>query len=412
MKIEVIRMENLIAVTGMGVITANAKNIHEFQQALKEGRDGVKEVSLFDVSSFACQTAAEIKDFKPHNHYPSQYDRAAIFALEAAEMAIVDAGLDLTKCEKERVGVILGTTMGGVISLEKFYYSFKYNQRQNITPGLECEHTLHGMTDHVAERFQLEGPKSTISIACASGTQSIGYAADFILQNRADIMLAGGADSLSQFVFSGFSSLRALTRFKNKPFDKNRDGLILGEGAGILVLERLGNALRRGATIHAIYRGYGFSNDANHPTNPDKEGKGLERAIHYALKDSQVAKDQIDYINAHGTGTKANDVMECNALKNVFGENAYQIPISTIKPMVGHTLGAAGSVEAIATILSLKHNFMPPTLNYQMKDPECDLDIIPNQGREKELNIALSTSSGFSGNNSAILFEKYKEGAL
>ncbi|MBF0442340.1 MAG: beta-ketoacyl-[acyl-carrier-protein] synthase family protein [Oligoflexales bacterium] len=395
-----------IVVTGLGVICANGKSLSEFRRNLEDGVTGVGSVTLFDVSPYRCKIAGQVREC---DYGKDDFeDRAAMFAVNAAAMAIEDAGLKLDSKGNDRVGVILGTTMGGIASFEKFYRSQFMGDSEKYYRNLEKQHTFHIMTDAVAEKFSLRGPKSTVCVACASGTNSIGYAADLIRAGKADIMLAGGSDSLSEFVFSGFSALRAITPSDRiRPYDRDRDGTALGEGAGILVLEREESAVKRGAKIYAEYAGYGFSNDAYHPTQPDREGPGLAKAMEYALRESGLPGDAIDYINLHGTGTKANDVMETNAIKRVLGAHTKRIMASTIKPMVGHTLGAAGAIEAIATVLSIKDDFAPPTINHVTADSECDLDIVPNKARKAKINVAMSLSAAFSGNYAAVMFKKH-----
>jgi 3-oxoacyl-[acyl-carrier-protein] synthase II len=404
-------MDHDIVITGLGVICANGRDVKEFKKNLQQGRSGVGPITLFDITPYRCKVGGQVRfddDFMTSQH---STDRAALFALKAAQMAAEDAGITALQGSRHRIGVALGTTMGGIVSFEKIFRKQISGEKSEAHQELARAQSFHYMTDLVAEELQLGGPKSTICIACASGTQAIGYAADMIKTGKADIMLAGGSDALSEFVFSGFSALRAVTsQDRIRPYDKNRDGTVLGEGAGVLILEREDHALERGATIYARYKGHGFSNDAYHPTQPDRAGSGLARAMQNALKESGLASNEVDYINLHGTGTKANDIMETNAIRHVFAEHAARLMTSSIKPMVGHALGAAGAIEAIATVLGMKHGFLPPTLHFETADEECLLDITPNAARKVNIQVAMSLSAGFSGNNAAVIFQSVAKG--
>jgi len=394
-----------VVITGIGLLTSVAKDINNFSMALKKGVSGIKKITAFDVSQFSFQEAGIIEDFAPEDH--RSLDRVSLLALEAVKQAIKDAMLD--NIEKERIGAVIGTNCGGISSLEKLLYLCERDEWNKITPSLVKEFPFHRIMENIKQKYDLRGPTSTVSIACASGVNAIGYATDFIRYGKADLMIAGAADTVSIFTFSGFYSLRSIARDKCRPFDKNRSGLVLGEGAGILVLESIEHALKRGAKIYGEVAGYGLSNDAFHATKPDKSGEGLSRAMRLALEDARMRPIDVNYINVHGTGTKDNDVMECNAIKLTFGDYAYKLPISSIKPITGHTLGAAGVIELIACLLAIRDGFIPPTINYETPDPECDLDVVPNVSRDACLNVVMSTSSGFAGSNGAVIVKRFLE---
>lgn len=386
----------------MGVITSNANNTEEFAEALRMGRSGIKKISLFDSSPYSFHSMGEIADFESSD---AGLDRASQLALAAARSAVADAGKQWIVGNRTRTGVVLGTTCGGITSHELIMR--KWREDRSVSIDEIDEAPFHVMAQHVAREYRFEAPVATITIACASGSNAVGYAADLIRAGQADIMLAGGSDTVSQFTFSGFSILRAMVRDACRPFDKNRTGIALGEGAGVVVLEEAEQARLRGAKVYAEILGYGFCNDAYHSTAPDPEGAGMARSIHHALRKASLQPEDIDYINAHGTGTPVNDVMECNAYKKVFGDHAYLIPISSTKSMIGHTLGAAGAIELIATILSLNGQFVPPTINFVTPDPACDLDAVPNESRRIRLRHVMCCNAGFAGNNTAVIVGAY-----
>ena len=389
--------EKEILVTGVGVVCSLATTFDEFSTNLKNNKSGIGPVTLFDTSGYYCNHMGQIKalDIKNNN-----MDRATNLALLSAGQSIKDAGEDFVLDEKNVVGVVLGTTCGGVTSHEEIVKNQKLGIA--IQPGKYNEVPFHCMSSTIARKYGLLGPTSTVTIACASGTNAIGYAADLIQSGQADIMLAGGSDTVSNFTYSGFSSLRAMTRSVCRPFDKNRDGLVLGEGAAVVVLEEKQSAKKRGANIYAEVKGYGFHNDAYHSTAPHPEGIGMVRSINTALKNSGLSSEHIDYINAHGTGTRANDSMECKAYCNVFGHKAGGKPISSTKSIIGHTLGAAGAIEMVACIAALRNQFIPPTLNFESYDSQCDIDMVPNESRAMRVKTILCCNAGFAGNNAAI----------
>ncbi len=328
-------------------------------------------------------------------------DKIGFLAQEAMEMAIADSGLEMTSILNERIaGLTAGTVLGNIL----------YKEAQTLSPdndpGEELtgyDDSLSGIASGLALKYGLNGPVFTVSTACASGTDAVGIALRKIISGRADIMFAGGMDILSDFAIAGFNSLQAITTDKVRPFDRNRNGLALGEGAAFMVLESEKSAIRRKAEIYGRVIGYAARSDANHLTGPHRDGRGLASAIQAAISDAQISHDRIDYINAHGTGTAYNDLMETKALKSAFGDLAYDIPVSSTKSMLGHSFGAAGVIEAICCLLAIKEGAIPPTINYRDKDPECDLNYTPNTAVEKNVRTSMSMSAGFGGQNSVIL---------
>ena len=391
-------MQKKIAITGMGVITANANNLIQFAEALRTGRSGIKKITLFDSAPYACQYMGEIEKC---NSPDTGLDRASQLALLAARSAIVDAGKEWIYENRERTGVLLGTTCGGVTSHETIMRAWRAGHE--VLLSLYDEVPFHAMAEHIAQEHELEGPVATITIACASGTNAVGFAADLIRSGQAALMLAGGSDTVSNFTFSGFSILRAMAHDMCQPFDKDRTGVSLGEGAGFLVLEEEDHARRRGARIYAEILGHGFCNDAYHSTAPDPMGSGMVRSVMQALHKASLRPEDIDYVNAHGTGTRANDEMEFNAYKAVFGDRVRSLPISSTKSMVGHTLGAAGAVELIATVLALNGQFVPPTIRLNTPDPLCTFDAVQNESRPAKLRRAICCNAGFAGHNAAVI---------
>lgn len=398
-------MEKRVVITGMGVITATAKSVDEFDHALRQGVSGIKPVTLFDASLYAFGAAGEIEGLTPE---APALDRASQLALYAARGAVDDAGAVFLDANRTRAGVVLGTTCGGITSHESVLRSWARGEHQALEAMDEVP--FHVMAAHVARAYRLEGPVATIAIACASGANAVGYAADLIRSGHADIMLAGGADTISHFTFSGFSILRAMTRDACRPFDAERSGIVLGEGAGVLVLEEAERALQRGARIYADVLGHGYCNDAHHSTSPAPDGGGMLRSVRDALEQSGLRPDDIDYVNAHGTATQANDAMEMAAYRRLFGERAARVPISSIKPMTGHTLGAAGAIELVATVLALLGQYVPPTLNAR-KPPVGEFDFVPNQSRPASLRYALNLNAGFAGHNTAIALGRMERAA-
>ncbi|MBI5236501.1 MAG: beta-ketoacyl-[acyl-carrier-protein] synthase family protein [Deltaproteobacteria bacterium] len=383
-------MPRRVVVTGMGLITPLGTGVNEFWGKLIAGRDAVQEITTFDSTPYASHTAAEVSgvSFKGG-------DRWLYFLDTAFKGALIDSGLFARPRALEGAGIHVGTVLGGILAGQQAWAG---------CGAKPSSYHLYSGAGHLAEKYGLKGDTLTVSTACASGTDALGIAYRRILWGKADIIIAGGADTLSEFAFSGFNALRALTKTKARPFDKNRDGLVLGEGACFLVLEEQGFAERRGAQCYGLVSGYASRSDARHLTAPDREGAGLAWAIQAALASSGLKRP--GYINAHGTGTPYNDVMETKAIKSAFGQGAYEIPISSVKAMIGHSFGAGGAIEAAVCLLALKHGCLPPTINYQEKDQDCDLDYVPLKARETAIDSAMSLSAGFGGQNAALTFEK------
>lgn len=397
--------EHRVVVTGIGIVAANGVGRENFWSAVKAGISGVKKIETLDVSMYKCQTAGEIPDFAADNS--STLDKASRLILAAGREAVADAGLRTSQDENlQRIGVVLGTIHSGLITTEKIHTALISGKMNEINPRQLWECALFTPSWHLAREFGLKGPRSTITMACASGTAAIGYAASLIKRGRADVMLAGGVDTLNQFIFSGFHALRILSPTKCRPFDRQRNGMIIGEGAAVLILEDLEHALDRKATVYSEVVGYGFRGDAAHITAPDRDGGGLAGAIADALLEAALRPEEINYINAHGVGTSYSDAMECKAIEKVFQKSSSEIPISSTKPLTGHAMGAAGAIEAVVCLLAMRDGFVPGTLNHQETDPAHNLNLIRGSGRKVKVDVALSVSSGFGGQNAAIVFSK------
>jgi 3-oxoacyl-[acyl-carrier-protein] synthase II len=428
-------MKRRVVITGMGAITPLGHSAEAMFNAQLEGRSGVAETTIFNASRFPTRFAAEVKNFNLADHIsdPQRWANSganSCFAAAAARQALADAGLlDNDRVDRTRIGVYLGCGEGiqdfqNLISLIARNYdperrqvntaSFSRGGLKEFHPGREFEQELHTAPGHLADYFGLEGPNFNCLTACAASSQALGEARELIRHGDADVMLAGGAHSMIHpFGVTGFNRLTALSTRNDdplrasRPFDLHRDGFVLGEGAGMLVLEELEHAKRRGATIYAELTGYGSTADAFRVTDSHPEGRGAIACISLALADSGLPKDAIGYINAHGTSTKVNDLVETLAIKKVFGEVAYRIPTSSSKSMLGHLIAAAGAVELITCVLALRRGALPPTINYETPDPECDLDYIPNEARERRAHHALSNSFGFGGQNISLIVSRF-----
>ncbi len=328
------------------------------------------------------------------------------FGLIAAREAINTSAIELEQSDRGRCGIILGADSGGIFSVEKYFRAIYTHASKRPSPSLLLSFSLATATDHIAQEFDLRGPRTTTATVCSSSAAAIAFACDAVAFGEADMMISGGSDSLCEVTYAGFNSLRAIDPQGCRPFDKNRQGLSLGEGAGILILEELEHARARGARIWSEVLGYGICAEAHHLTAPESSGEGIARCIKLALADAGISTEEVDYINAHGTATPLNDVVETRGIKLAFGKKAYEIPISSIKSMIGHCLGSAGAIEAVAAILSLDEGIIPPTINYTTPDPECDLDYTPCKARENEMRIAISNSFAFGGNNVCLVFGK------
>ncbi len=407
-----------VVITGMGAITPLGLTPEEFWQNLLAAKSGIGHVTLFDASKYRTQIAGEVKNFDPTQHGIDAKDarrmgRATLFVLAAARQALGDAGLGSSLEENFRAGVVVGTGLGGFVEAIKDHDAYAH-QGARVSPFLAAVILPNMPAFYVAQHFRARGYNSTVTTTCAAGTDAIGSATEAIRRGVADIMLAGGTDAIiSDIVFTAFGVMRALSTRNDdpahacRPFDKNRDGIVIGEGSGMLVLENLDYALARGAHIYAEIIGYAANSDAFHFVAPDPEAISTTQVMRDALKDANLTIDQIDYINAHATSTALNDPSETLAVKNVFGERAYQIPISATKSMVGHAMGAAGAFEAIACVLTLRDQKIHPTANLEFPDPACDLDYVPNVARNAKVDIAMSNSFGFGGQNASLILRKY-----
>ena len=395
-----------VVITGMGIFCSIGKNVEEFALSLKEGRSGIGPITLFDTSKYPSKIGAEIRDFRPEDFFSKKelknISRTDQFGLIAAEEASRASGIEFYP--PEEVAVCLGAGAGGMYEAETYHREVLLKGKSR--PSLLLPFIPSFTATRVAERFRSAGPKLTITTACSSSATSIGYGADLIRSGRAKAVLCGGSDALSELTFGGFNSLKAVDPSPCKPFDRRRAGMCLGEGAAIVVLEDLEEAVRRGAKVYAEFLGYGIGGEAHHITAPEPTGVIEARIMKEAIEEGQASLLDVDSINAHGTGTPLNDKVETRAIKNVFGERAYSIPVSSIKSMVGHCLGSAGGIEAVASILSINYGFIPPTVNHQEGDEDCDLDYVPGKSRNQEVKVVLSNSFAFGGNCTTLVFGK------
>lgn len=405
-------------VTGLGAITPLGIGTDEYWQGLMAGRSGVGLVKDFDCSAIATRIAAQVKDFRPEDYLDrkdaKRMDRFAQFAAAASKMAVADAGLPITDETRARVGVFIGSGIGGIATFEDQHRKMMEGGLGRVSPFFIPMMIANMGTGNVAKMLGAQGPSETAVTACATSTNSLGDAYLVIKRGEADAVVAGGTEAaVVPISMAGFSNMRAMTtrnddpEHASRPFDTGRDGFILGEGSGILVLEDLETARLRGAKIYAEIIGYGMSNDAYDMVHPAPEGAGAARAMTAALKSACLPAEAVGYINAHGTSTPAGDVLEVQAIKSVFGAHAHRLAVSSTKSMTGHLLGAAGAIEAIATVLALQRGILPPTMNLETPDPECDLDFVPNQAREQQVDIALSNSFGFGGHNATLIFKRW-----
>ena len=412
-------MENLhrVVITGLGAITPIGNTVKDYLLGLQSGRNGVGPISLFDASQHACRFAAEVSGFDPTGilepKESKRWDRFSKFGVVAAKEAIADSGLTINESNASRIGVIIGSGVGGLLTMET-----QAQVLNNKGPGRVSPFTVPMMIPNMATGLAAialgaKGPSSAVSTACAAGSNAIGDSFRLLQLGKADAMICGGAEaSITPLGVAGFSSAKALS-FRNddpssasRPFDADRDGFVIGEGSGVLVLETLEHARDRNAQIYAEVVGYGSTCDAHHITAPSPGGTGGSKAIKEALQDGKIDPQKVDYINAHGTSTSANDKNETSAIKTALGDRAKQIPISSTKSMTGHLLGGSGGIEAVACVLSISHGVVPPTINYSKPDPDCDLDYVPNTARESKLSIVLSNSFGFGGHNVCLAFRK------
>ncbi len=412
-------MEDLhrVVVTGLGAVTPIGNTVADYLEGLKTASNGVAGISLFDASAHACRFAAEVKDFDPTGFLEAKeskrWDRFSKFGVVAAKQAVANAGLNIEEENSSRIGVIIGSGVGGLLTMETQAHVLNDKGPGRVSPFTVPMMIPNMATGLAAIALGAKGPSSAVATACAAGSNAIGDAFRLLQLGKADVMVCGGAEaSITPLGVAGFASAKALS-FRNddpatasRPFDAERDGFVIGEGSGVLVLETLEHAKKRNATIHAEIVGYGMTCDAHHITAPTPGGVGGAEAIRLALTDGQLEPSSVDYINAHGTSTPANDSNETAAIKNALGQRAYQIPVSSTKSMTGHLLGGSGGIEAVACVLALQHGMVPPTINYINPDPQCDLDYVPNMAREQRLSVVLSNSFGFGGHNVCLAFRQ------
>jgi 3-oxoacyl-[acyl-carrier-protein] synthase II len=408
-----------VVVTGLGALTPLGNTTEEFWAALLQGRSGIGPITKFDATGYPTRIAGEVRNFDPLKYVDRKdarrLDPYLHYAMAGACMAVDDAGLDTGKIDGERLGVLIGSGIGGITTLLEGERTRVDKGFERVSPFVIPMLIINMAAGLVSMRFGAKGPNSSVVTACATGNHALGDAYRIIQRGEADVMIAGGAEAMIvPLTIAGFCAMKAMsTRNEepekaSRPFDAGRDGFVCSEGAGILVLETLEHAVRRDARIYAEIVGYGMSGDAHHMTAPDPEGDGAARAMRAALRDGALAPTEVGYINAHGTSTPYNDKFETFAIKRVFGEHAARLAVSSTKSMTGHLLGAAGGIEAIASVLALHHGILPPTINYETPDPDCDLDYIPNQARKQDVDVALSNAFGFGGTNATIAIRKYR----
>ena len=409
-----------VVVTGMGAITPLGDSVDEYWKSLVKGKSGIGPMTLADPTEYPCKVAGEIPDFDPGTYInPREARRMARFsqtAVAAAALALEDSGINLSSEDEERMGVVMGNGNGGFPTTEDNARTLFKRGGMKVSPYFIPMILPNMAAANVSRLFGLKGYTSTVITACAAGTQGIGEAAEAIRRGAADVVLGGGCEAgICQLGLGGFNVIKALSRSEvppekaSRPFDANRDGFVPAEGAAILILESLEHALGRGAEILAEVSGYGVSSDAFHAVQPDEDGAGAARAMRWAIEDAGMQPSDIDYINAHGTSTPKNDMVETLAIKTVFGEGAYEVPISSTKSMIGHALGGAGALEAVACIKTIRDGIIHPTINYETADPDCDLDYVPNKARKAQINTVLSNSFGFGGQNACVVFRAFEE---
>ena len=413
-------MRNRVVITGMGCVCPIGNDADSAWKNILAGVSGVKAVSQFDSSQFKTRIAAEVKDFDAKAllgaREARRYDRVSQISLVATQQAVEQSGLEITNKNRDRVGVLIGSGIGGINTLYENILVFLEHGPSRVSPFTVPMMLPDSASGLVAIQYGARGPNMAIVTACATGTNSIGEATEMIRRGAADVMLAGSTESaISPITFAGMGIMGAISTRNDeperasRPFDAKRDGFIIGEGAGTVVLESLEFAQARGAEILAEVTGYGVTNDAFHVSAPSENGEGSALCMQLALEDGEFAPEEIGYINAHGTSTELNDKNETTAIKTIFGEAAYKIPVSSTKSMTGHLMGAAGSVEAVFCIQALQTDMLPPTMNYENPDPNCDLDYVPNQARQANVDHIMSNSFGFGGHNATLIFSRYSE---
>lgn len=413
-------MKRRVVITGLGLITPCGNNVQDTWTALMRGESGVGYIEKFDTEKFSVKIAAEVKNFDPLNYIEKKEARRmgsfTHFAIAASDEAIKDSGLVVDDSNAEMIGTYISSGIGDFWAIEREHDKLLSGGPDRVSPFFIPQSIVNLAAGNVSIRHGLKGPNTATATACAAGAHAIGDSFRMIERGDADAMVCGGAESaITPMSVAGFASMRAMStrnddpKRASRPFDLERDGFVIGEGAGIIILEELEFAKARGAKIYAEIAGYGMSGDAFHITAPDETGSGPMRVMQKAIKDAGITADEIGYINAHGTSTPYNDKFETLAIKKTFGERAYQIPVSSTKSMTGHALGAAGGIEAVFSILALKEKTLPPTINYEFPDPDCDLDYVPNEARQQEVEYVLSNSFGFGGTNACLVFKRYEE---
>ncbi len=407
-----------VVVTGLGAITPLGNTVEEYWNGLKNGKNGAGLITKFDTSEFATKFACEVKDFDVEKYIDKKearrMDLFTHYALASAIQAVEDSGLDLEKEDLERIGVVFGSGIGGMETFEKQHSVFLKSGPRRVSPFFIPMLIADIAPGHISIKYGFKGPNYSVTSACATSTHAIGDAFILIQRGAADVMVSGGSEApIIPMSIAGFNSSRAISTWNDRyleasrPFDKDRNGFVMGEGAGALILEEYEHAKKRGAKIYAEIIGIGMTADAYHITAPAPEGEGAFRSMREAIRDAGISTDDIDYINAHGTSTQLNDLNETKAIKRLFGEHAYEMNVSSTKSMTGHLLGAAGAVEAIATVLALKEGVIPPTINLDNPDPECDLNYTPKEAVKKEIKYALSNTFGFGGHNATVVIKKF-----
>ncbi len=407
-----------IVITGLGAVAPNGNNVTSFWEACVEGKSGIDSITYFDTAEQRVSIAGELKNFDPSNVIdPSdlrKLDPFTIYAIIASNEALEMSNIDYNSINLDRVGVMVGTGVGGIQTLENENKVIDNKGARRVSPHFVPKMIANIAGGHLSIRWGFRGPNQTVTSACASGTDAIGLAMRLIISNDADMMICGGTEaSVTPLTIAGFANMRALStsndspKQASRPFDLNRNGFVLGEGSGMLVIEKESHAIKRGATILAELAGYGSTDDAFHITQPSEGGKGALQAMKRAISDSSLNIDDIDYINAHGTSTPFNDKNESLAISTLFNQNDNQLKVSSTKSMTGHLLGAAGGIEAVATVKAIENQIVPPTINYETPDPECTLDYVPNEAQNYSMNAALSNTFGFGGHNAVICIRKY-----
>ncbi|MBN2260964.1 MAG: beta-ketoacyl-ACP synthase II [Clostridiales bacterium] len=412
-------MTKRVVVTGIGVISPIGTGLEKYWENLKKGTNGIGQITLFDASELDAHIAGEVKDFDASEYVTKKelkrMDKFTHFAVGSAKMALIDSLIDVEKVNMDRFGVVLGSGVGGIETFESEARKMFEKGPGRISPFFIPMMITNIGAGHISIATGAKGPNTTVVTACASSTHAIGDAFKIIQRGDADLMFAGGAEAaITPLSIAGFCAMKALsTRNENpekasRPFDKDRDGFVMSEGAGMLILEEYDHAIERNAKIYAEIVGYGYTADAYHITSPHPDGEGAARAMKMAINDAKIQNSDIDHINAHGTSTPLNDKYETLAIKSVFGDEAKNISINSTKSMTGHLLGAAGSIEAIAVVMALKEGFIPPTINYTTPDDGLDLDYTPNEGKKRDIKYGLSNSLGFGGHNGTLIFKKYE----